>query len=100
MNDLYRGGITFGLNYIAAKNITWPFVKLNISKDWLTFIYSGQEHKISRFEIERISLYKGIFSKGIRLHFKDKSSYPYFIFWSFNIKELASCLSIFGYNIN
>ena len=99
MNYLFKGGITIGANSIMASNLTWPFVKLHICNDSLTFIYSNNIHKIDRSQIDKINVHKGLFSKGIRLIFTSKNDYPYFVFWSFNLKKLVKCLEACNYHI-
>ena len=88
-----------GLNCIMASNITWPFVKLYVCSDSMTFVYSNNIYKIKRDEIDKINIHKGLFSKGIRLIFRSKSDYPYFVFWSFNLKNLVKGLEACDYHI-
>jgi hypothetical protein len=84
-----RGGARRG-----SANYTWPFERLTILKDGL--ILSGT--KIPKENIEKLSIYNGIFTAGLRID--RKSNKELLVFWTLNFRALKDALLKAGYSLD
>jgi len=84
-----RGGARRG-----SANYTWLFERLTILKDGL--ILSGT--KIPKENIEKLSIYNGIFTAGLRID--RKSNKELLVFWTLNFRALKDALLKAGYSLD
>ena len=83
-----RGGARRG-----SVNYTWPFERLSVFKDGLVL----SETKILKENIEKLSIYNGIFTAGLRID--RKSNKELLVFWTFNFRALRDALVRAGYSV-
>ena len=99
-----RGGARVGDSYWLAGNFTVPFATLTVTRESVSlgikFPFFVRDYVIPKSHLERISKYKGFFSKGIRIEHKVKDLPPFIVFWSCNWSELAARLPDYGYNLS
>jgi deoxyadenosine/deoxycytidine kinase len=91
MNDplfTQRGGARRG-----SANYTWPFERLSVFKDRLIL----SETNIPKKNIEKLSLYNGIFTAGLRID--RKSNKELLVFWTLNFRALKDALVKAGYSV-
>ena len=79
------GGVMYGQCYLGSMNWSFPLAQLSLND-------SSAEIKILWFkkflfapgDIQKIELFNGIFSKGIRIIHNRKDYPPFIVFWSFS----------------
>ncbi len=98
------GGIRFGDSYWFASNYTWPFAKIVVFKDKLVIVFNAgawnpKKIEFKKKEIKYVELRRGIFSKGVRIHHNKSRTFPFILFWSFDVNNLMSHIKNAGYEI-
>jgi hypothetical protein len=91
------GGFRVGRNALLALNATWPFGTLEIHPDRLVLRTLFRRYTFPRESIVALSVFSGLFSRGLRIE-HSTASYPRFVvFWSSHMSRLQQRLAEAGY---
>ena len=93
------GGYRVGRSAWLAINASWPFGTLEIHRDRLVLHTMIRGYTFPHESIVRLSLFRGLFSRGLRIE-HSIASYPQFIvFWSFRMSRVQQRLAEFGFQL-
>ena len=84
------GGMRFGL-----LSLTWPFAVLTVKADQLSL----NGYKLRRTTIKRLSIYKFVHSKGLRIEHDIRWLPKLIVFWPLDMSALLSELKTQGYDV-
>ena len=106
MSEAYNetGGLRWGLSFLGAVNVTWPFAHLLASPERLQIRVSlfgiwSRVFEFSRHEIKSLRRKDVLGSVGMAID-HTKSDYPPFIlFWTFSYPSLKKGMTRFGYDV-
>jgi hypothetical protein len=91
------GGFRVGRSALLALNATWPFGTLQIHHDRLVLSTLFRRYTFLRESIVALSVFSGLFSRGLRIE-HSVPDYPRFIvFWSSHMSRLQQRLGEAGY---
>jgi hypothetical protein len=93
------GGFRVGRNALLALNATWPFGTLEIQPGQLVLRALFRRYIFPRETIIALSVFDGLFSRGVRIE-HSIPNYPRFVvFWSSHMSRLEQRLKEAGYSI-
>jgi hypothetical protein len=90
-----RGGLR-----VRWGNATWPLASLECSSDHLRISSLIARFTVDRNNIDVITAYRGLFSKGIRIFMKDEGRFGEPIFWYQRNDRLLDQLAVAGWLSN
>ena len=97
------GGLRVGDSYWGAWNATWPFARLSVSEAALdvtvSLFLSSRHYTFPAATVRRLSVYSGLFSRGLRIEHTVAQCPPFIIFWTFGLRALTSALVQRGFQI-
>ena len=94
------GGFIVGRYSWLGMYGTWPFAQLQVYRDHLVLRALFRKYAFPRDKLMELSIYRGVFTVGLRIkHLIEK--YPRFVvYWSFNVGELCEHLRAEGYSVS
>jgi len=96
-----RGGLRMGdFDDYAGLNIGWPLAIIKITEKNITLNYSKRfTLRFSRDNVDSIAIYKGIFSKGIRIFHHKKNERAFIVFGTYKASKLLKLLRENGWPV-
>lgn len=98
------GGLRWGNDFITSWNATIPFCQILVTRSNIVLIVNSifmyREFLLSNTDIISLSIYKALFSSGIRFHHSKVGLPKFLVFWTKSLPELHSKLIDMGYSLN
>jgi hypothetical protein len=92
-----RGGVRIGSRPLWSLNLSWPLGCLTATADSIEISYLFGRVTLQRRDLERIELYRGIFSEGLRFRHVSQDVPRLVVFWPLNFANLALKLGQLGF---
>ena len=98
------GGVRVGASYWDAWNASLPFARITVSEDAIDisvslFFSSSRRYTFAAATVRCLSVYSGLFSRGLRIEHTVADCPPFVIFWTFGLRALAVALEQRGFHI-
>jgi hypothetical protein len=93
------GGARVGRNSLLSINYTWPLAHITLSSENIELKYIFGRISLKRTDVLRVELYRGLFSKGIRLRHHVTGTPHLIVFWPSDFAELQRHLCELGYGL-
>jgi hypothetical protein len=90
---VFLGGLIWGKAYLSSMTVPFPFAKLRINSELLTFRALGTEFSLLRSEILGIEMKFAILAKGLKFYHQKADFPPQIRFLTFQSDEILSMLS-------
>lgn len=94
-----RCGYRIGSGAFSALNVTWPFGLFEISPEGLVLNRFGRPDVFPKEAVTRLSVYKGLWSKGLRIEHSIPDYEKLVVVWSLELEDLLEQLREAGYHI-
>ena len=88
-----------GRSWFAARNVTWPFAKLEVGESELVLTCLGRR-VFPKDAIQKLRRHNGIFFVGLRIEHSVDRIPAYVVFWTFGFAELHRELEQRGYTVS
>jgi len=99
----FTGGLRIGNSLWRAGNYTWPFVLFTIEPDAVTLskiIFIPETFRFDKAQITKLSEYRGLFWRGIRIEHSVEGCPPFIVFWTFDLPSVKAELVWNGYEFS
>lgn len=97
------GGARVGWNGWLALNFSLPFARIFATDDAIAVRISifglGRTYLIKRTEIRRLSVYHGVFVKGLRIECRSGKGPEFLVFWARDHSQLVANLTALNYEV-
>jgi len=90
--SLYRGGLVWGEGFLKRLFVSYPFAKLIIEEEFITFYAMRSEFRLARNEILGIIIQNRFLAKGLIFKHESKQLPPTIVFLTFHCEEVISQL--------
>ena len=87
------GGYRVGLSFWLAFQASYPFGELEITESELVLRTLVRCHRIPREHIRKLSQFRGLFSRGLRVEHSQPSCPRFVVFWSRRVPRLLATLA-------
>lgn len=98
-----RGGARVGSSFWASSNATWPLAEITVEADRIGLIVSylivKRRYSFAPSRVRRLSVYAGLFSRGLRIEHAVADYPPFVLFWTFNLPQLIAALGQHGLHV-
>ena len=98
-----QGGARAGTSYWSAWNMTWPFARISVKAGRIelrdSFLLFARLYTFAPGSVRRLSAYRGLFSRGLRIEHTVAAYPPFVLFWSFGLSELTAALEQGGFHV-
>ena len=96
-----RGGLLWAWSFFWWSNATWPFANLQATPQTLEISVGigpiSRTFALNRSDVERISIKRGLFCKGLKVTHSRPDYPPLIVFWTFQPRRLLSEMAKLGY---
>jgi hypothetical protein len=93
-----RTGVRIGRSHLWSLNVSWPLGRLTATADSIEISYVFGRVTLQRKDLERIELYRGIFSEGLRFRHVSQDVPRVVVLWPLNFANLALKLGQLGFD--
>lgn len=99
----FIGGLRWSSKWGVPLNLTYPFVNLEVNEDEIIIKWNiclfNKKYFLTKKDITSVSIYRGLFSQGVRIT-QQKPNFPDdIIFWTFQSALLLQTLRENEYSV-
>ena len=97
------GSLRVGDSYWRSWDTSWPSARLTVSETAIdisvSFFFSSRRYTFTTASVRRLSVYRGFFSRGLRIEHTAAEHPPFFVFWTFGLRALTLALAQRGFQV-
>ena len=86
----YKGGLVWGEGFFKRLLVSYPFAKIIIEEDFITFHAMRSEFRFARNDILGISIQNRFFAKGLIFKHESQQLPSSIVFLTFHCEEILS----------